>query len=100
LARIVAEKLRVGVEQTVVEIGPGRYARITISLGIASTDTHNVESKGLVSLADAALYQAKELGRNRVESAPSSESELSAAATRRAGKAQSRRPRPVELRAG
>jgi diguanylate cyclase (GGDEF)-like protein len=96
-ARIVAEKLRVGVEQTVVEIGPGRYARITISLGIASTDMHKVEPKGLVSLADAALYQAKELGRNRVEAAPSSEAELSAAARRREGKADAAR-RPVELK--
>jgi diguanylate cyclase (GGDEF)-like protein len=96
-ARIVAEKIRVGVEQTVVEIGPGRYARITVSLGIASTDMHKVEPKGLVSLADAALYQAKELGRNRVEAAPSSEAELTAAARRRNGKSDSRRP--VELRA-
>jgi diguanylate cyclase (GGDEF)-like protein len=91
-ARIVAEKLRAGVEQTVVEIGPGRYARITISLGIASSDSHKVEPKGLVSLADAALYQAKELGRNRVEAAPSTEADLTAAARRRSGKVPARRP--------
>jgi diguanylate cyclase (GGDEF)-like protein len=96
-ARVVAEKIRAGIEQTVVEIGPGRYARVTISLGTAGSDIHKVEPKGIVSLADAALYQAKEQGRNRVEAAPSSEAELSAAARRRAGKSDAHKP--VELRA-
>jgi len=69
-ARIIGEKLRSAVEQMVVEIGPGRYGRVTLSIGIAATDTHRVDRKGLISLADAALYRAKDAGRNRVESAP------------------------------
>ena len=69
-ARAIAEKLRSAVEQMVVEIGPGRYGRITISVGFAATDVHRVGRKGLISLADAALYRAKDAGRNRVESAP------------------------------
>ncbi len=74
--RVVAEKLRAAVEDMVVEIGPGRYGRITISLGVVATDDRPVDRRGLVALADAALYQAKERGRNRVEVAPTSEHEL------------------------
>jgi diguanylate cyclase (GGDEF)-like protein len=70
-ATMVAEKIREAVEHTVVEIGPGRYGRITVSLGVAATDAHHADRKGLVSLADAALYRAKHGGRNRVEAAPS-----------------------------
>jgi diguanylate cyclase (GGDEF)-like protein len=84
--RVVADKLRSAVEQTVVEIGPGRYGRITVSLGIVATESHRVDQKGLVSLADAALYKAKSGGRNRVESAPTSTDELAAAARRRAAR--------------
>jgi diguanylate cyclase (GGDEF)-like protein len=98
-ARIVAEKIRVGVEQTVVDIGPGRFARITVSLGIAATDAHKVDRKGLVAIADAALYRAKEKGRNRVESAPTADTELGAAARRRAGRAAPERPVPIDAKA-
>jgi diguanylate cyclase (GGDEF)-like protein len=69
-AQAVAEKLRAAVEQIVVELGPGRFARITASFGVASTGAHVRDQKGLVSLADGALYRAKEGGRNRVEVAP------------------------------
>jgi len=65
----VAEKIRAAVEQTVIEIGPGRYAKITASLGVASTETQVQELRALVAMADAALYRAKESGRNRVEAA-------------------------------
>ncbi|MDP9467841.1 MAG: sensor domain-containing diguanylate cyclase [Chloroflexota bacterium] len=81
--KVIAEKLRVAVEQAVVEIGPGRYGRLTISLGVVSTDVHHVDQKRLVSLADAALYRAKAGGRNRVEIAPVGTDELSAAILRR-----------------
>ena len=69
-AQRVAEKIRASVEQMVVEIGPGRYGRITASLGVASTETQVHELRALVAMADAALYRAKESGRNRVEVAP------------------------------
>jgi predicted signal transduction protein with EAL and GGDEF domain len=86
MAAVVADKLRSAVEQTVIEIGPGRYGRITVSLGIVATESHRVDQKGLVSLADAALYKAKSGGRNRVESAPTSTDELAAAARRRSAR--------------
>jgi diguanylate cyclase (GGDEF)-like protein len=66
-ARAIAEKLRASVEQMVVELGPGRYAKITASFGVASTGPNVPDQKSLVALADAALYRAKEAGRNRVE---------------------------------
>ena len=87
-ALIVAEKIRTAVEQMVVELGPGRYGRITASLGVASTDTHVVGMRSLVGLADAALYRAKESGRNRVEIAPAiDDSALLAGTGRRRRKA-------------
>jgi diguanylate cyclase (GGDEF)-like protein len=57
-ARMVAEKLRGNVEAK---------AGITISLGVATYDESMVNSEELVRFADAALYRAKEKGRNRVE---------------------------------
>jgi diguanylate cyclase (GGDEF)-like protein len=85
-ARAVAEKVRAAVEAAVVEIGPGRYGRMTVSIGVAACESGRADPKGLVALADAALYRAKESGRNRVEMAPTSEVEIEAAARRRAGR--------------
>jgi diguanylate cyclase (GGDEF)-like protein len=84
-SRRVAEKLRQAVEKMVVEIGPGRYARATISLGVVATDEQRLDQKGLIAMADAALYRAKEGGRNRVATAPTSERELETASRRRRG---------------
>ena len=82
-AMAAAEKIRLAVEQGAFEIGPGRYGRITISLGVVATDQHPVDRKGLIALADAALYRAKEAGRNRVEAAPTTPEALNATAGRR-----------------
>jgi diguanylate cyclase (GGDEF)-like protein len=85
--RMVAEKIRAAVEQAVVEIGPGRYARMTVSVGLATGEPGRVDPKGLMALADAALYRAKEGGRNRVECALADEPGLARAAARRLGRA-------------
>lgn len=60
-----AERLRAAVES--MEIVAGKMPlSVTISLGVAQWDgTENLES--LLNRADAALYRAKEAGRNRVE---------------------------------
>jgi diguanylate cyclase (GGDEF)-like protein len=95
-AGVVAEKIRLAVEQMVVELGPGRYGRISVSLGVASTDHHVSDMKALVAIADAALYRAKESGRNRVEIAPAADvvTVLAGASRRRRGNAvDGRKPR-------
>jgi diguanylate cyclase (GGDEF)-like protein len=101
-AQAIAEKLRLAVEQSVVELGPGRYARITASFGVASTGLHIQDQKTLVSLADAALYSAKELGRNRVELAPTAKDVvvLNAAGRRRHGTAAAKGREPLDQTAG
>lgn len=95
----VAEKIRATIEQTIIEIGPGRYARMTVSVGVVATDVHRLDQKGLVAMADAALYRAKEEGRNRVSTAPISEGELETAARRRRGRPVSDPPTTIPLAA-
>ncbi|MEO6207445.1 MAG: sensor domain-containing diguanylate cyclase, partial [Candidatus Limnocylindrales bacterium] len=70
-ATIAAEKIRAAVERTVVEIGPNRTARMTASFGTASTSANGNDRMLLMRIADAALYRAKESGRNRVVAADS-----------------------------
>jgi diguanylate cyclase (GGDEF)-like protein len=64
-AFLVAERLRVRIEQTVV---PG-YGSMTASFGLATFPIHASSGEALVSAADRALYNSKHSGRNRV-SAP------------------------------
>ena len=70
-ARDVAEKLRAAIEMTPIEIGPNRFARITASLGVSASDVHGTDRIQLMRVADAALYAAKDGGRNRVAITPS-----------------------------
>jgi two-component system cell cycle response regulator len=56
-----AERLRSLVEQ---EQFPNR--KVTVSIGLASIQEAGCNADALVAAADAALYQAKSLGRNRV----------------------------------
>lgn len=72
-AAIVAERIRCRVEQLRVPHGSGTDRHVTVSIGaataIAAGDT---EPSQLVATADAALYRAKHMGRNRI-SLPTSE---------------------------
>ena len=65
-ALVTGDKLRKIVEATPFPID-GVVIRTTISVGVASLDSHMSEATTLYELADAALYQAKSNGRNRVE---------------------------------
>jgi diguanylate cyclase (GGDEF)-like protein len=67
-AAYVAEKLRSAIEACVVE---GMDRPFTVSIGVCAYPASKPESvEEMLELADAALYQAKTNGRNRVEIAP------------------------------
>jgi diguanylate cyclase (GGDEF)-like protein len=65
MAAQAAERLRGLVANEKFADGPGP-AKITISVGVASTCEHESEPESLVRNADTALYRAKKAGRNRV----------------------------------
>jgi diguanylate cyclase (GGDEF)-like protein len=62
-----AEKLRATVEASEIDAGLEAPVRITISVGVACFPQDGADERGLFERADAALYRAKEGGRNRVE---------------------------------
>lgn len=62
----VAERIRLAVEQLDFRV-EGRRVPVTISLGVCTVRPTLADSQeALVATADAALYQAKEAGRNQV----------------------------------
>ncbi len=70
-ALTIAEKLRTTIETSHFPDSLGTFtASITASLGIATYDpaitAHAPDSEKIISLADKALYEAKEAGRNRI----------------------------------
>ena len=66
-ARQVAERLRVGVESLDLDdVVPG--LRVTISIGVAQMRDADPDFAGVLARADAAMYRAKQSGRNRVVS--------------------------------
>lgn len=62
----LAERLREAIERSVIETPQGPI-NVTISVGIAALDTHSETLERVVANADAAMYLAKNAGRNRVE---------------------------------
>lgn len=67
-ARSVAEKLRLVVEQTGLQHDK-ESIKVTVSLGVGEAARRDETIEKLVAKVDAALYQAKQNGRNRVEAA-------------------------------
>jgi diguanylate cyclase len=65
-ARMVAERLRDGVQATPVT-NESFSREVSVSIGLACTDAVGFESAALILVADQALYRAKDAGRNRVE---------------------------------
>ena len=67
LAR-VGEKIRVAIAAEAVDAGTGiPPIPVTLSVGIAAYRGANDSGDALIARADAALYRAKQGGRNRVE---------------------------------
>lgn len=67
--RIVAEQLRRRIGATVIAAEQGPVT-VTASFGIADNSFRPADFDSLVSAADKALYEAKHLGRNRIEMSP------------------------------
>ncbi|MCK6423520.1 MAG: GGDEF domain-containing protein [Burkholderiaceae bacterium] len=62
----VAERLRRSLRGQPVAIDGGREVAVTASLGVAAVDAGDPDLEHLMRRADAALYQAKHEGRDRV----------------------------------
>jgi diguanylate cyclase (GGDEF)-like protein len=65
-AEPIAERIRNRVADVRVE-GFGAPIRLTCSIGVATSDTLGVWGEHLIARADAAVYDAKRSGRNRVQ---------------------------------
>ena len=69
-AALLAERMRKAVEALQVsQIGGGGMLGVTASFGVASVPDTASDRDGLIAAADAALYEAKRGGKNRVERA-------------------------------
>ena len=65
---IVGEKIRLAISAAPIELGADETALpLTISVGLAAFRADSDDGEALIARADAALYRAKEGGRNRVE---------------------------------
>jgi diguanylate cyclase (GGDEF)-like protein len=65
-AEPIAERIRLRVSEVDIE-GHGAPIRLTCSIGVASSAQLGVWGEALIAQADAAVYAAKRLGRNRVQ---------------------------------
>ncbi len=66
-AKQIIETIRAAVENLkVLPVSDGSIKKVTLSLGIATMPQHTTIAAELQKLADTALYQAKESGRNKV----------------------------------
>lgn len=64
-ARLVAEKIRFAVSQTVIELPDHSRLSLTVSIGGAAFPDDTGSARELLALADEALYRAKRAGRDR-----------------------------------
>ena len=65
-AHMIAERLR----SAIANYDKLPYGKLTVSVGLATFPLHAKSKADLLAAADAALYQAKRTGRNRVCTAP------------------------------
>lgn len=65
-AALRAEQLLAAVRSSPLELGDGTLLSLSISVGVAHLPRSSGDIRGLYSAADAALYEAKRAGRDRV----------------------------------
>jgi len=63
---VIVERILQGLASHNIEYTPGCYLNVTASLGVYSSTLHSADTsiEAILSAADAALYQAKDAGRN------------------------------------
>ena len=66
-ALTVAEGLRAGLAAEPMPVPAGEELRVTCCFGVVEYGSNDVDGGSMLARADAALYRAKALGRNRVE---------------------------------
>ncbi len=64
----IAERIRQAVENEYIHVGETKV-HVTVSMGIAYTDSSHFSFPDMMAQADRQLYKAKEAGRNRVHAA-------------------------------
>lgn len=62
----LAERLRLAVENAVMKLENGALFHFTVSIGVSSFESMDARIDIMLKRADAALYKAKNAGRNRV----------------------------------
>jgi diguanylate cyclase (GGDEF)-like protein len=67
-AKIVAERIRKGIEEHRYDAGQGQTCRVTATVGFATYPMHTTSRQAMIDLADRAMYQGK-TARNVIRSA-------------------------------
>ncbi len=68
----LAERIRARIEEAIIHNDEATDTKVTVSLGVASlVSLEDVSSDNLIKMADCALYEAKNTGRNKVVRASS-----------------------------
>jgi diguanylate cyclase (GGDEF)-like protein len=62
----IGERIRSQVEKTIIEVDELKRLKITVSVGVSAYPENGKSHEELVSLADQALYRAKDSGKNLV----------------------------------
>ncbi len=61
----VAERIRIQFSQSVFNPKPDESVQVTVSIGLTSLQSRDEDADKLIKQADAALYEAKSLGKNQ-----------------------------------
>lgn len=65
-AAILADRVRMAIEETPLPGPNGEILQVTVSIGVATLPQHAESDESLMEAADQALYASKHAGRNRV----------------------------------